>query len=379
MKPDPTLNETLSSEYGMLQILAQRFWEWRARHMPISYDDIPRLERPAGWVPDWSTATIATRRQDLASFVSEWESIEPTAWPIAQQVDYRLIGSALARVRWELDITRSHEVNPVFYVHQTLGAIFLLPLRPAPFAAARCAEIVTRLRSIPATVEAAKQNLAHGAIKPFAVAALEKLQNVDDRLNKVVSELRSLFDPQQLTQLEQTRDDAIQALESLRERLEQRLPDMSEKTAVGYDSYRFFLKNVALMPFTPEQLLATSKQEWERSVAFETLEHVRNAGLPEPPIFADQAAQIDREAQLENEIRGFLEAKNVLSVPGWVKHYHNLPLPPYLAPLSFMGVTDDLTSANRLDEDGISYIKVPSPELDYFSLSIARDPRRSSR
>jgi uncharacterized protein (DUF885 family) len=40
-----------------------------------------------------------------------------------------------------------------------------------------------------------------------------------------------------------------------------------------------------------------------------------------------------------------------------------------------MGVTDDLTSATRLDEDGISYIKVPSPNLDYFSLSIARDPR----
>jgi uncharacterized protein (DUF885 family) len=58
-----------------------------------------------------------------------------------------------------------------------------------------------------------------------------------------------------------------------------------------------------------------------------------------------------------------------------MKHYHNLPLPAYLEPLSFMGVTDDLTSATRLDEDGISYIKKPSPDLDYFSLSIAKDPR----
>ena len=40
-----------------------------------------------------------------------------------------------------------------------------------------------------------------------------------------------------------------------------------------------------------------------------------------------------------------------------------------------MGVTDDLTGPGRLNEDGISYIKVPSPDLDYFSLSIARDPR----
>src|SRR5256885_1346712 len=40
-----------------------------------------------------------------------------------------------------------------------------------------------------------------------------------------------------------------------------------------------------------------------------------------------------------------------------------------------MGVTDDLTSDNRLDEDGVSYIKVPAPDLDYFSLSTAKDPR----
>jgi hypothetical protein len=77
----------------------------------------------------------------------------------------------------------------------------------------------------------------------------------------------------------------------------------------------------------------------------------------------------------EGAARRFLEAKNILSVPDWMKHYRNLPLPPYVEPLSFMGVTDDLTSDTRLDEDGVSYIKLPSPDLDYFSLSIAKDPR----
>ena len=84
---------------------------------------------------------------------------------------------------------------------------------------------------------------------------------------------------------------------------------------------------------------------------------------------------MEREVIEEENARKFLEAKNILTVPGWVKHYRNLPLPAYLEPLSFMGVADDLTSATRLDEDGVSYIKPPSPELDYFSLSIAKDPR----
>jgi hypothetical protein len=150
---------------------------------------------------------------------------------------------------------------------------------------------------------------------------------------------------------------------------------MSENTAVGREAYVYFLKHGALMPFTPEQLLVMGAYEWERSVAFETFEQTRNQGLPELKLFPDQAAQMEREVIEEERSRKFLEEKNILTVPGWMKHYRNLPLPAYLEPLSFMGVTDDLTSATRLDEDGISYIKRPAPDLDYFSLSIAKDPR----
>jgi hypothetical protein len=39
-----------------LDNLAQDFWTWRASEMPVSTDDIPRLQRPSDWVPDWSPA-----------------------------------------------------------------------------------------------------------------------------------------------------------------------------------------------------------------------------------------------------------------------------------------------------------------------------------
>jgi uncharacterized protein (DUF885 family) len=207
------------------------------------------------------------------------------------------------------------------------------------------------------------------------LAAIDKLKNVDACLTSVVRELKPFFDAGDWPELETSNNSAIEALESLRDWLEARVPEMSEETAVGREAYTFFLHDVALMPFTPEQLLTFAKQEWERSVTFDAFERIRNAGIPDMPVFKDQAEQIKREAELEDDVRKFLEDKNILSVPGWVKHYHNLPLPAYLAPLSFMGVTDDLTSASRLDEDGISYIKVPRPDLDYFSLSIAKDPR----
>jgi hypothetical protein len=294
---------------------------------------------------------------------------------VPQQVDYKLIGSALHRVRWELDITRSQEVNPDFYIHQTIGALFLMLLSPEPFDQDRSTEIITRLKTVPRTVSDAQLNLAGNAIKPFALAAIGKLEKVREYLGTVATELEPHFYAPLVNEFHQTIQAAIESLETLRAWLEFHVEFMSPRTAVGKDNYKYFLKNVALIPLKPEQLLAGARQEWERSVSFEVFERLRNKGVPELPVFPDQAAQIQREAELEQQLRDFLEAKDILTVPHWVKHYHNRPLPSYLAPLTFMGVTDDLTGPTRLDQDGISYIKVPSPQLDYFSLSIARDPR----
>ena len=364
-----------TSNCETLEQLAEDFWSWRAANQPVSSDDIPRIERPPDWSPDWSQQAFERRRAELSEFASRHQEIDATPWPVSQQVDYRLIGSAIARVHWELNITRGQERNPGFYVDQTLGLLFLCLLQPPPFTEARSRAIIRALQSFSPTVANAKENLAGKAIRPFAVAALEKLVAVKSRLTKVGTELGSLLSGVSPAEFNQSVSDAIDALESFHDWLNAQLQRMSDETAVGRDAYVYFLRNVALMPFAPEQLLVMGAHEWERSVAFESFEQTRNQGLPELPLFPDQAAQMAREVIEEERSREFLEANNILTVPAWLQHYRNLPLPAYIEPLSFMGVTDDLTSATRLDEDGVSYIKPPSPDLDYFSLSIAKDPR----
>ena len=364
-----------TSTYENLQQLARDFWVWRAANQPISSDDIPRIERADDWLPNWSRAAIERRQTELAEFTARHESINARSWPVSQQVDYRLIGSAIARVHWELNVTRGQEQNPGFYIDQTLGLLFLSMLPPPPFDERRSRTILRYLQSFGSTVASARENLAGKAVKPFAHAALEKLVAIRSRLTKVGTELGPFLSGVAPAEFNEALTAGITALESFHQWLEAQLPRMFEKTAVGRDAYVYFLKHVALMPFTPEQLLVMGASEWERSVTFETCEQTRNAGLPELPLFPNQAAQIAREAELEQHAREFLEAKNILTVPGWMKHYHNLPLPSYVEPLSFMGVTDDLTSDKRLEQNGISYIKQPAPDLDYFSLSIAKDPR----
>ncbi|MBO0695609.1 MAG: DUF885 domain-containing protein, partial [Verrucomicrobia bacterium] len=91
------------AQIDSLEKLSDDFWIWRAKYAPFTGDDVNRIERPGG-TRDWSRAAIDKQRKDLAEFEARLKKLNPTNWPIAQQVDYRLIGSALARVRWELDV-----------------------------------------------------------------------------------------------------------------------------------------------------------------------------------------------------------------------------------------------------------------------------------
>src|SRR5215467_5327444 len=113
-----------------LDDLARDFWAWRAVEMPLSNDDIPRLERPAGWTPDWSPGAVSMYRKQVGEFEHRWRRLNASTWPVPRQVDYRLVGSAIARARWELEVLGAWRRNPNFYLDQTVGAYVHLMLPP---------------------------------------------------------------------------------------------------------------------------------------------------------------------------------------------------------------------------------------------------------
>lgn len=358
-----------------LSQLSQDFWQWRAQEQPFTGDDIPRVERPAGIAIDWSPQGIQQKRQQLAAFEARWKSLAPDPGAaIPWQVDYRLTGSALARVRWELDIQQGWKRNPMFYLDQTLGAMYVLLLPPPPFDASRQAELVHRLQTVPATVRAAKANLTDMRA-PFARLAIDALDKLPERMKTMREALAPQLTGETNAALAKAADAAVESLADYRKWLQQAEPKLRRDTAIGRENYLFFLRNVAMVPYSPEQLLDMSRQEWSRSVAFESLERARNADAPAQPLFATSQQQIEHERLDEQQIREFLERKQLLTVPAWVKHYRNLLVPPYVLPFEDFGDSDDLTGPSRLNQDGVSYIREPRPTLGFFYLSTAKDPR----
>jgi hypothetical protein len=190
-----------------------------------------------------------------------------------------------------------------------------------------------------------------------------------------VRELKPLLDATSQKQIDAAAESAVQALESYRGWLSGKLVSMSSQTAIGPAGYVYFLKNVALLPYSPQQLLEIGRNEWARSVAFQTYEEHRNQGAPCLPMFASVEAEIARERTDEEAVRRYLQEKHILSVPSWLQHYTWQPLPAYMKPLEGMGEADDFTSPSRLKENCVRYIDPPSPDLGYFALADAKDPR----
>ena len=355
-----------------LQSFAREFWQWRAVTQPFSTDDIPRIERPGG-TRDWSHAAIDRQKQQLHEFEERWKSLAAREKTPAWQVDYQLMGSALARVKWELELNPRWRRDPNFYLEQSLTPVTEALTAPPPFEQARSRELLTRIQNIPQILRDGEANLENPPA-PFVKVAIDALAGAKEKLAGMTASLAPVTTLKP-TELAAALADAGTALDEYRSWLQKRLPDSPQHSEAGREAYIFFLNNVALLPYTPEQLLEMSSQEWARTVAFETYEEIRDRNAPQLKIAPDTETWIRKLAADERAIREFLEARNILTVPPGMRHYTFRPMPEYLRAVAGFGETDDFTGSARLNEDCTRYVEPPSEKLGFFWLATAQDPR----
>ena len=108
---------------------------------------------------------------------------------------------------------------------------------------------------------------------------------------------------------------------------------------------------------------------------FHELEIIRNSNVLPLKLAANTEEWRSRHQEAELNVREFLESRNLLTLPSWLRHFTLRPMPSYLKPLSAFTETDDFTSPSRLDEDSIRYVDPPVPTAPFFWVADAKDPR----
>jgi hypothetical protein len=102
-------------------------------------------------------------------------------------------------------------------------------------------------------------------------------------------------------------------------------------------------------------LLQYGRAEWERFSLALPVKQLRNRDVPPLELPSSAQAKIDRQHRDELRVREFCETHDLLTFPSWLQHYWKMPMPAYLADMTAVGVSDDLTGPDRLDQNGVSY------------------------
>ncbi|WP_439593479.1 DUF885 family protein [Microbacterium sp.] len=340
-----------------------------------SSDDIPRIRRSPEWLPEFTPASIDERRVELARFRERLAAVSVTEGDVAAAVDARLLGSVLDRVEWDLDVLRNWERDAVFLVGQILGPWFDLLLPLPPYSADVERGLVVVARSIPERVRVARDNLSRAGVGDLARAASLELVDIDARFAASVAALQGVVSSDTLDELTAAAPAAGEALAGFATWLKVEAGDFAPSQPVGRDRFVWFLRHVALIADEPEDLVRAALQDYRRAVVAEVVTRNRFRDVPPAPLATSIEAQVARQAEQEAEVRAFSETEGLLSQPDTLQRYHVAPMPAYLEPLRFLGVSDDLTDEDRLDVDGVSYMPDPQPELPYFYAANARDPR----
>ena len=144
------------------QDLLSFFQEWRSFQTPKLVDG----------VPDYTAGAMAAQQRELGAFRQRLAAIDPSGWPVPQQVDYYVVRAELAGLDFDHRVLKPWANNPAFYV-----TVFTeesdQPAREGPFASGavelwtyqfplspeRAAQMDSGIRAIPKLLVQAKTNL----------------------------------------------------------------------------------------------------------------------------------------------------------------------------------------------------------------------------
>jgi hypothetical protein len=292
--------------------LLELFREWREFQKP----------RLVGGVPDYSGAAMSEQHRRLPEFKRRLEALEPGGWPIPQQVDYHIVRAEMNGLDFDHRVIRPWQNDPAFYVsvfpsesdqparegHYAQGSLELWKYR-FPLDAASAAEVSAGLRVIPPLLDQARRNLT-GTKRDLWVFGT---RDIRDQIEDLAALIPRLSGPS----AEPLRAEAAQAkaaTERFAEWLDREAASKTAPSGIGVENYDWYLRNVALLPYTWKDEVLLMERELARGLSSLALEEQRNAAVPPSAPIGNADEYAKRAQAAVTEYMTFLEAHQLLTV-----------------------------------------------------------------
>lgn len=295
---------------GYSQLLAL-FADWRA------------FEPPAirAGAPDYSAATLAKKQAQLKTYQSRLAALQPSSWPVEQQVDYHLVRAEMNGLDFNLRVLQPWARDPAYYTtlwtaqsdtpaHEgpTNHAIIELWTYSFPLSQQAESKLARELQVIPPLLSQARTNLVGNARDLWVTGTgtmKQQVSDLSDLEKKTANSGRAL---------KRAIDEARKATTEFVAWLEHQAPSKSGPSGVGKENYTWSQRNVHLVPLSWEAEEMLLKRELARAHAALHLEEQRNHGLPElDPISSAEEFQ-RRGNDAVTKLMDFVQRKQLLAV-----------------------------------------------------------------
>ncbi len=296
--------------------LVALFQEWRTFQQPRLQDG----------VRDYSAGAMRTQRRELANYQRRLAAIDPTGWPVSQQVDYHLVRAEMNGLEFDHRVHRPWARNPAFYVTvfssqsdqparegpHAYGSIELWAYQ-FPLTEERAAQLQAQLKAIPPLLDQAKRNLVENA-RDLWIMGIRDVSEQGATLGRLATQVAG-SNPALEADVRRARE----ATDAFRVWLEAHAASKTGPSGVGIDNYNWHLKNVQLVPYTWEQEVTIMRRELARALSSLALEEHRNRRLPQPVPVANAAEHSRRFNAAVTEYMTFLRDRDVLTIRDYME------------------------------------------------------------
>jgi hypothetical protein len=312
MNPVLTAENPAGGSYAALLNLHS---EWRAFERP------PLLEG----APDYTAATFGRRHKELSTYRDRLAAIKPDRWPIAQQVDYHVLGAEMNGFDFYVRVLKPWERDPAFYTsifsaqsdtpaHEgpTNHAAIELWTYGFPLTSAAETRLAEEVRTIPPLLEQARRNLT-GNARDLWIAGIRPLKQQDADLAALASKTGEAG-----SEFKQALEAARQATIAFVRWLEQQAPSKTGPSGIGKENYTWSLRNVHLVPLSWEEEVTLLKRELARAHAQLKLEEHRNRHLPPTRVTASPEEYEKRAHEAVTKYMAFLDKHEILPIKDYM-------------------------------------------------------------
>lgn len=284
-------------------------------------------------VPDYTPSFMEEKHRELKKYQECLASIDPSGWPVPQQVDYHVVRAEMNGVDFDHRVLRPWARDPGFYniidgiyprliVHYTrMLSDWPLTVPKFPLKNSEIPKFKMKLQAIPKLFAQAKENLSEASGELATIAIRVKEKEIDF-LKRIISGLTQ-YHPH----LVQIAQQALEAVKDFRNWLQVNKSKMNAPAGIGKDNYNWWLRNVQLIPYTWDECLAIIQSEYNRALAFLKLEEHKNRKLPPFKITSSEEENLMRQKEAAEALFRFLREEEVISIPSFLK-----PLPAQYYP-----------------------------------------------